>query len=543
MPVVKIDLERFVKMVGAPRRQVLDRLPYLGLDIEGEDQASVRVEFSPNRPDFGTDYGIAMALRGLLGLQTGPPSYQLRPSGLTVDVDPRLESVRPRIACAVAGGLHLDEEDLRQLISLQEDLHNGIGRGRRKLAIGLHALEAVTGPVHYRAEGGDFSFVPLGSGREMTLSEILAETDQGRQYSRALPGKEVFPILLDSRGVVLSFPPIINGEATRVTTRTRGLFIDVTGTDARAVDDALAILAATLAEAGGRLGSVTVAARGKARTTPDLRESSLPLYPGLVEEVLGLRLGRKDIVTCLRRSRLGVSGRRVIVPRYRIDMMHPVDVAEEVALGYGFDRIQPVYPPSGQPGSFNRFEGFLDRVVDAMVASGMTELMTYELLDERTQFANFGREVSAVSVENPRSSEHSILRDSLVPSLLSALSRNLKEEYPQRVFEVGRCYRIVASEVYEGWNLAALSAHGQASFSEAKAYLDSFFRTLFGRTPRTTAASHWAFSEGRVAAAHFSGRRLGFVGEVKPEALGAFGVRVPVVGFELDLTALSKQLK
>jgi len=138
LPVVRIDLRRFSKMVGADRARVLDRLPFIGLDIEGIDGSSVRVEYSPNRPDYGTDFGIGRSMRGLLGKQTGMPRYLAKPSGFSVLVDRRLAPVRPYIACATVTGLRLDEEDVRQIISLQEDLHNGLGRKRRRVAIGLH---------------------------------------------------------------------------------------------------------------------------------------------------------------------------------------------------------------------------------------------------------------------------------------------------------------------------------------------------------------------------------------------------------------------
>lgn len=543
MPVVKLELNRFLKQVGASKREVVGRLPFLGLDIESSEGDSVRVEYSPNRPDYGTDYGIARGLRGLLGLETGLPVFRVKPSGYQVSVDPLLKPVRPVIACATVSGLKLDDEDLRQLLSLQEDLHNGIGRGRKKLAIGLHDLRKVSQQIRYVAESPSFSFVPLGLTRRLKLSEILSETEQGRKYSGALPGRNPLPLLVDSNGTVLSFPPIINGDRTRVTTATRGLFVDVTGTEQKRVDEGLAIVATTLAEMGGIIGSVQISERRSRRTTPDLKETTLPLDVELVKRVTGLDLSASELRACLRRSRLDASKGSVLIPRYRIDMMHPVDVAEEVALGYGFDKIGGEYPASGQPGAFNQFEEFLGRAADGMAYLGMTELITYELVDERSQFLSFGRPVDAISVESPRSLEHSILRDSVIPSLMSALSINVKEEYPQHIFEIGRCYRPTRVGVKEWWSLGALSAHSRASYTEAKSFLDSFLRTMVGSPSAATPASHWAFAEGRTASVSLSGKPLGCAGEVRPEALDAFGLGVPVCGFEIDVTALSKQLK
>jgi len=544
LPVVRIDIRRFSKMVGADRRRILDRLPYLGLDIEGVDRNSVRVEYSPNRPDFGTDFGIARALRGLLGKQVGLPGFPAPPSGVRVSVDRKLESVRPFIACATVRGLDLGDEGIRQIISLQEDLHNGLGRRRRVVAIGLHDMDAVEPPFFYRAVDSAFKFVPLGGKNAVSVSSILSDTDEGKLYGAALGGTHLYPVITDSNGVVLSFPPIINGDATRVTTKTRNMFVDVTSTDRKAGDNVLAVVATTLAEAGGKLGTVSVRYAGKPRVTPDLSPVELPVDHRLVRSVLGLDLSTAEIVKSLARSRLGVRGAKALSPRYRIDLLHPVDIAEEVALGYGFDRINPVYPPSRQAGSFNPFEDYMDSASTVMAGSGMIEMMTFELTDESSLYTLFQRSSSEkIVVLNPKSIEHSVLRDALIPSLMASLSGNVKSDYPQRIFEIGRVYARAEGRVSEAWHLGCLVAHSQASYTEAKMYLESFCRIISGTEATTEADLHWAFTPGRCARIIIRGASLGHVGEVKPGAVSAFGLGVPVSGFEIDLSALHERLK
>ncbi len=543
MPVVKLEIKRFARMVRSDRKTILYRLPYIGLDIESSDDESVRVEYSPNRPDFGTDFGIARALLGLLGKEVGFAKYPTHSSEITIKVDRRLSSVRPYIACATATGLSMDDEDIRQLISLQEDLHNGLGRRRRAVAIGLHDLDTLTPPLRYQAVSSTFKFAPLGAKKETSVKDILASTPEGRSYGRILAGTKLYPMIIDSKDEVLSFPPVINGNATKVSTRTKNLLIDVTSTDMKAGDEVLAILTTTLAEAGARIGSVSIRYQ-RSRTTPDLSPTEIPLQVDLVREVLGLELNKKMIVDSLRRSRLDLKGGTVLVPRYRIDLLHPVDIAEEVALGYGVDRITPLYPASNQPGSFNAFEQFLDRASTLMAGAGMIEMMTYELVDEESLYRNFGRRSDTkISVQNPRSRDHSVLRDSLLPVLMAALSGNVKEEYPQRVFEIGRIYRRDGKGVEEAWHLGCLVAHAQASYSEAKMYLESACKALSGNEALTKEAPHWAFDPGRSAAVKFKGEVAGSVGEVRPEALSAFGLNVPVSGFELDLSQVYKRLK
>ena len=544
MPVVRLELARFTKLVGAGKKEILDRLPYIGLDIESADSDSIRVEYSPNRPDFGTDYGIARALRGLLGEETGLPEFRTKPTGIAVSVDRRLSRVRPYIACCVATGLRLDDEDIRQIISLQEDLHNGLGRKRRTVAVGLHDLDAVSPPLSYRGVTPDFEFLTLGAEKPSSIRSILSGTYEGRTYGHVFGSSRTFPVITDSKGTVLSFPPIINGDATKVTTKTKRMFVDVTSTDQKAGDDVLAILATTLSEAGGKLGSVIVKYPHSARTTPDLSPTELRLDIGLVNSMIGLELPRKEVLACLARSRMGVKGAKALGPRYRVDLLHPVDVAEEVALGYGMDRIRPVYPPSKTPGMFNRFEEFLDSVSTVMAGAGMVEMMTYELTDRRSLYDAFGRSSSEkVTVQNPRSLDHSMLRDALVPALMAALSGNVKSDYPQRVFEIGRVYTRARGGVKESWHLGSLVAYSQASYTEAKMYLEASCRLVAGKEVTTRQAQHWAFSPGRCAQVAMKGQGLGHVGEVTPGAIDAFGIGVPVSGFEIDLSALYELLK
>jgi phenylalanyl-tRNA synthetase beta chain len=544
LPVIRIDLKRFAKMVGADRRKVLDRLPYIGLDIESVDKDSVRVEYSPNRPDFGTDFGIARALRGLLGKEVGLPQFKTRKSGIKVSFDRRLSKVRPFLACATATGLDLDDEDVRQIISLQEDLHNGLGRRRKVVSIGLHDLDAVKPPLWYKAVQPSFSFVPLGSTKESTMGQILSGSPEGRAYGPVLGKGDLLPVFLDAAGTVLSFPPIINGAETKVTSKTRRMLIDVTSTNKKAGDDVLAIVATTLAEAGAKLGTVSIDYPKGRRTTPDLDPQQLPLDKHLIRSLLGLELTSKQISQSLARSRMAVSGNMALGPRYRVDLLHPVDIAEEVALGYGTDRIGPIYPPSKHPGSFNRFEQFLDSASTVLAGSGMIEMMSYELADEKSLYSNFGRSSDKkVSVQDPKTIDHSILRDALIPTLMAQLSGNVKSDYPQRVFEIGRVYARTGEGVSETWHLGCLVAHSQATYTEAKMYLEAACRILTGKEATAKSAEHWAFSPGRSASVELDDKRLGYVGEMKPESLDAFGVKVPVSGFEIDVSGLFERLK
>jgi phenylalanyl-tRNA synthetase beta chain len=529
-------------MTGLPKEKILDRLPYLGLDIEGTDKESVRIEYNPNRPDFSTDYGIARALRGLVGKEVGVKQYRAVAGKAQVIADKSLAKVRPFIACAVARNLKLDDETIRQLISMQEDLHNGLGRKRRKVAIGLHDLVAIKFPAYYSAKDASFSFTPLGSEEQMTLGDILQGTEMGRTYGHILSETKAYPMLFDSNGVVLSFPPIINGTKTKVETSTRDLFIDVTSTDSRLGNEALAIVCCALADAGATIESVTVS-HGKAKAmTPELAPSKMKFDGKLAEAITGLSLTKTETKDALRRSRLDLDAKGfAVIPCYRVDILHQVDLAEEVVIGYGLDKMAATYPPSSDAGQFDPKLDFVEALCLTMAESGFNETMNFDLVDEVMLYRNFGRSSEPkLEVDNPRTAEHSVLRDSLIPSLMAVLGRNTKNEYPQRVFEAGKVFVRSGSGLVESTSMAALSADSSASFTEAKMHLEALVKKHFGEEADTRPGSHWAFAEGRCAEALIRGTSIGYLGEVKPSALAAFGLDVPVCGFELDLSKRSK---
>ncbi len=539
MPVLKIYFSRLERMTGLSQKRILDRLPFLGLDLESSDEESVRIEYNPNRADFSTDYGIARALRGLVGSETGLPEYQVAHGPIVVKADPNLAKVRPWIACAVARGLKMDDETIRQLISMQEDLHNGIGRRRKKAAIGLHNLDAVKPPLHYRGMPGAYGFTPLGSSRKLTIAEILRDTDTGVTYGSILKGASAYPVLYDSKGMVLSFPPITNGRETKVDTGTRNLLVDVTSTDEWIGGDVLAIICSALSDAGGKIESVRVDYQDASRVTPDLDPTAMMFDRELARKITGLDLSASEMEECLARSRLGLKrDGSALIPRYRADIIHPVDLAEEVAIGYGLDRIVPLYPASSEPGRLSRENAMLDSVSESVAMAGFIETVSYDLTDAGTLYERFARDSSSrIEVENPRTLEHHILRDSILPSLMAVLSKNAKAEYPQRVFEVGRVYSREGSGITESPHLAAAVAHSSSSFSEAKMYLEAVVREHIGAGLVTKPAKHWAFADGRCASVSVDRGVVGHIGELRPSAVAAFGLDVPVSGFEIDLAA------
>src|SRR5438309_2557334 len=212
MPVVTLYFDRLERIIGKKlsKDRIISILPLIGLDIEEETKDHVNVEYSPNRPDYSTDYGIASSLQGLLGIKTGMPKLKIKKRKDAILVNPSVRKVRPFVTAIEAKNGKLDDETIQQIIVMQEDLHNGIGRRRKKTSIGIHDLDKISFPLTYTTTSRNHKFIPLESSHEMTINEILEKNETGIKYGHLIKNSDKAPIIFDSNGNTISFPPIIN---------------------------------------------------------------------------------------------------------------------------------------------------------------------------------------------------------------------------------------------------------------------------------------------------------------------------------------------
>lgn len=508
------------------------------------------MEYDPNRPDYSSDYGIARALRGKFGIAVGLSKHKLKKSSWQVFVDPKLKEIRPFISSMLATGLNLDGETVRQLISMQEDLHNGIGRRRKKLAIGLHNSDVLIPPIFYCVEGPEFSFIPLGFQRRMTLAEIMTKTDTGRKYGHLL-SRDNYPVLKDSKGTVLSMPPIINGTSTVVTEKTKNLFVDITGIDMKAMDDAMAIISEALADAGAEIHKVRINYEDKAYQTPDLKPKTFTLTTAEVNDLLGTNLTKDEIVNSLEKVRMEAtesSGKiRVKVPRYRVDILHLIDLVEEVGYGYGFENLKPNFKFRYSRGGTTETNKFLSSIRRVMLGLGFQEVVSYSLMSRKLLYDNLFRNPnSALVVESPKSELYEYLRDSIAPSILDIYSRNLHEEYPQKVFEIGYCFfkdNTSETGVREELMLCAGISNDRVTYTEIRAAADTLLSKILNKEITYSVGRREYLINGRSALIKYKQNVLGYIGEINPEVLVNFGLRMPAALFEISITKLFRILK
>jgi phenylalanyl-tRNA synthetase beta chain len=548
VPVVNIKFERLKKFVsGVKMDKVLDMLPYIALDIEDVNKDAVRVEYNPNRPDLSSDYGIARALRGLLEIETGLPKFELAgKSGLAVRIeDKEVWKIRPYIISLVAKNGMLDDETLKQLIVMQEDLHNGVGRKRKKASIGIHNLDVIKFPVTYKTVSGDYSFRPLDESSEFPIDKILKDLEIGKQYGHILSAFDRYPLIVDSIGTVLSLPPIINGQATKVNDKCRNLFVEVTATEQETAEDLLAIMAVTLYDAGFEIRTVSINSGKRKIETPQMKPRVLSADVGYINSILGLTLNTKQMITCLKKSRLDAKAldKKIVctIPRYRTDISHPIDISEEVAIGYGIYNLDPRFPNSPTAGKKNSLSVIFDAIRESMIGLGMIESLNFSLTSKEVQYDAFGiLDRDVVSVESSKSKEHEILRDSLVPSLLQSLSYNIHEQYPQKLFEIGKTFLKSTAITEERWSIGVVIAHTEAGYTEIKSTMQALLRSCFGKEATTKPSTNNRFMEGRCAEVIFDGKSVGVLGEITPLALENFKLRMPVAAFEINLFAIIK---
>ena len=327
MAIITLPYKYIERLTRTDKKTILDKVALIGSDVERIEEDHADVEFFPDRPDLFSPEGVARAMRGFLGIETGLPAYPVKPSGISFTIDANLANIRPVLGAAVIRGVTFDDESIQSIMSLQESLHWAVGRGRSKVAIGIHDLDTVKPPFRYIASPRSRKFIPLDYTEEMTLDEILEKHPKGRDYAKIVKDFPLFPLIVDKDDNVLSFPPIINGERTRVTINTKNILLDTTGTDKRAVGVAVNIICTAMAEAGAIIETVGIGGV----QTPILAHAERIVSVNECSRLLGIDLNAATMAALLQKMRFGAEPAgedkvKVQVPCYRADVMHDWDI-------------------------------------------------------------------------------------------------------------------------------------------------------------------------------------------------------------------------
>ncbi len=572
---INMDITDLQRLVGDDFSldEFVERIPMIGATVEKLEGDEIAVEFFPDRPDLFSVEGVAKAYRAFMGWESSDLSKEMmveEGSGLELVVDPGVLGIRPVIGAALITGVNIDEKALISIMNLQEKLHITVGRKRRKVAIGIHNADPIKAPFKYwAASPNEISFVPLQKDEKWDLEQILKEHEKGVDYAWTLDGLDRYPMITDANGEVLSFPPIINGELTKVSEKTKNIFVDCTGWDLNAVTLSVNIVCSQLMARGGKLHSVTVTYPDeKGFKDMDLKTREWPRFDWIEYEMdlswarswLGMELPSGQVVKAL--NKMGFQGLEVkgnsvkcSIPPWRGDILHQADIAEDLAIGIGFENFPGAFPNSNLTGSEREFSTLTRSLRNTLIGLGYLEVRTISLSNEETQYKMMGREeVDHIKITNPITTEHTMMRASSIPSLLNILKANKHRDLPQRIFE--------SADVMVGNNshnvIAGLSEDNKASFTAIKGVVQKLLSDLelkFELEP----APLGCYIRGRGAAIYMKGEDgikdlfpelemkgrsiLGHFGEIHPRMISEMDLSAPVSGFELDLDLIIRSIE
>ncbi|MEK6959402.1 MAG: phenylalanine--tRNA ligase subunit beta [archaeon] len=554
MPNIEVSLKDLETLVGKKftKEELEVALEYVKGEIDSLAGDALKIDCKETlRPDVWSAEGIARELKARMGKEKGIKKYVVTKSKVNVFVDENIRKVRPLIACAIVKDVKITEDFLKQMIQLQEKVGEGYGRKRKETGIGIYDLDIMTPPIYYKGfKDNEIEFIPLEWKVPLRPSEILAQHEKGKAYKHLLAGTSVYPIVIDSKDIVASMPPIINSQVTgKVTENTKNLFLEVTGFNWKTVETALEVMCMALADRGAKIYSCNVHFPSKEKpypaktiATPCFDTVKLSFDKTLVEKKTGLKLKDAEIKDLLERARYNtkVDSKKVSVEysSYRTDIMHPVDVIEDLLISYGFNNIVPEKITMSVVGSQRKEAEYADFAREGCIGLGLQEILTFNLTSKDIQFKGMDLDVTKeefVEIANPVSNNFGILRKRLSPQLLSFLFKNKSQEYPQRIFEIGTVLTLDSKEehgVRQATNVCVASTHSNASFTEIKSILLSLCKYLGAECVVKKKAY---FFLGENAAEITVNGKKGYVGEVKKEVLDNFGLKKPVIIFEFEL--------
>ena len=546
--IVTVTKKELMKIIGKTLslKKLEDTLFLMKAEIERIDGNEIQIEVNPDRQDMLSPEGIARAIRAFLEIEPGLKEFPIKKSGKKIIVSKGLEKIRKYISCGIVRDVEINDELIKDYMQLQDALTATHGRNRRKASIGLYVFDDIKFPIHYALEKPEkISFEPLGHEEVMDGKTILEQHEKGIEFGQIISKFPKWPLLIDSDNQVLSLPPIINSNTLgKITEETSNIFVEVTGTHLPTVNQALNIMVTSLAQRKGSIESLSIVyPDGTIDITPDLRPLKMSVTKQEVMELLGFELDDAEILKSM--GRVGynatIKGKKISVeaPAYRTDILHPVDVIEDLAIGYGFDRIIPTMPSTMTQGKLQSITRLKNKVRDLMVGMEYQEILSYIMTSSATLTEKILREDPVVVTTNPRTKDYSVLRNALFPILMDFASLNQHADFPQRIFEVGDV--VVPNESKETRtdqipSVCGLVTDVKVNITDLMKDIGYLLRNLDldGKFKFVTCTNS-TFIKGRTAQIVVNDKIVGLFGEVTPEVLNNFEITSPIVAFEIQL--------
>ena len=556
MTILTLNRKQLEKRIGKITAELEKKIIDMGTPIEEVTDSEVSVEVFPNRPDLLSMENFARAINQFNGKRKIANFKINKPEkDYVVTIDKSVKAVRPHTVCVIIKKMKFNEEKIKEIVDIQEKLHNSIGRKRQKLAIGIYPLDKIALPIRFVGrKPEEIKFQPLESAKEMTGRQILRGHPTGREYAHLLEEADVFPIFVDAKDEILSMPPIINSEKTgRIDDSTKDIFIECSGHNLAYLKKCLNIIVANLSEMGGKIYAMNIKdSKNGNFVSPNMSLEELKFEIKDIEKTLGIELSEKNVKNYLIRMGIGYenrSGKSVaLIPAYRADILHWIDLSEEIAIAYGYDNFVSEVPNI----STIAYESSIDKtkrtIGNILAGLGLLETSSFHLTTKKNIKKMYYDFSDFIEVEESKT-ERNILRIDMLTNLLQIVSENSDAAYPQKIFEMGRvfsrcenmevggrrsevgCYE---TGVLEEERLAIGLINESVNFTELKQILDYLFKMLdieYSIEP----VENSNYIIGRCGKIIVDDKEIGFIGEIAPRVLKNWKIRMPVVALEIKL--------
>lgn len=538
-------------------------------EIGGNEEIIYKIDVPANRYDLLCLEGLVQSLRIFCGIDS-VPNYTLadvsKKSMLKMHVKPETSAIRPFVVCAVLRGITFDEARYNSFIDLQDKLHQNICRRRTLVAIGTHDLDKIEGPFTYEAlPPKDIEFVPLKQVETFQadkLMEFYKSDLKLKKYLHIIEKSPVYPVIYDRNRTVLSLPPIINGAHSAISLKTKNVFIECTATDltkAKIVLNTMVTMFSVYCERKFEVEPVEVIdSDGKSYIYPELSPYHMKVSLAYINGIAGISLEADKVAGLLNKMQLHAEQSApedkdciftVSVPPTRSDVLHACDIAEDVAIAYGFNKIPQRTPASIKPLPLNQFS---DLIRTEVALTGYTEVLTFILCSYKEIFTMLNRiddKSTAVIIGNPRSADFEVVRNSLMAGILKTVAHNKDHPKPIKIFEVGDIAVLDETKDVGARNhrqLAALYCGATSGFELIHGLVDRIMEVTgnpFVLPGDNTGyyielSKDPEFLEGRQASIIYKGKRIGTFGIVHPQVLENFGIPDPCSFVELNIESL-----
>ncbi|KAK3598111.1 hypothetical protein CHS0354_006069 [Potamilus streckersoni] len=578
MPTITVNSDEL--FVGLGRSYTLEQLDELcfdfGLEVEAceevdkmgqlvVDSTKFKFEVPANRYDLLCVEGLIRALNIFLGRQKAPRYKAVHPSDQRLmqqlKILPATQQVRPFAVAAVLRDITFTEYNYASFIDLQDKLHQNICRKRTLVAIGTHDLDTLQGPFIYDAKPpAQIKFRPLNQIKEFTASEMMEMYSLDSHLKPYLPiirDKPVYPIIYDSNGVVLSMPPIINGEHSKISLQTRNVFIECTATDLTKAKIVLDTIVTMFSQYCAKPFEVEAAeviqVDGTKVVYPELPYRKEVVDVEDINNKVGIRISAEKMATLLTRmcleSKVIAEGKslEVEVPPIRADVIHPCDIIEDVAISYGFNNIEWTFPKTTSIGSQFILNKLTDKLRHDIAAAGFTEVLTFALCsreDISIKLRTKLEDTKAVHIANPKTLEFQVARTTLLPGLMKTIHSNKNMPLPLQLFEISDIV-LKDPETDTGAgnerHVCAVNYNKTSGFEIIHGLLDRIMQLLEVPPGKDKggyylrASDKPTFFPGRCAEVIALGQTIGYMGILHPEVVTGFDLNLPCAALEINI--------